>query len=139
MLQTLLRSLPTFLSLSTLATVLGCASSAWKPADGPKPDAVVAMHFHDFEPKTITIKSGGTVRWENKTIIGHTITDDPSKAKKAEDAALPHGAEAFDLGEVGGGGAVQHTFTVPGTYRYFCKPHELTGMVGEVVVTPAPQ
>jgi plastocyanin len=32
------------------------------------------------------------------------------------------------------GNTYQHTFTVPGTYRYFCQPHESNGMVGEVVV-----
>jgi plastocyanin len=61
---------------------------------------------------------------ENKTVIGHTVTADPSLAKMPEDVTLPHGAGAFDLGEVEGGHAVQHTFTVPGTYRYFCKPHD---------------
>ena len=116
---------------------MGCSSSAWKPADGPHPDVVVTMHFHSFEPNAVTINAGETVRWENKTLIGHTVTADPAQAKNPEDVALPSGATPFDLGEVGGGGAVQHTFTVPGTYRYFCKPHELKGMVGEVVVNAA--
>ncbi|MCL5279758.1 MAG: plastocyanin/azurin family copper-binding protein [Planctomycetes bacterium] len=28
----------------------------------------------------------------------------------------------------------QHTFEVPGTYVYFCLPHEAMGMVGKVTV-----
>jgi plastocyanin len=29
----------------------------------------------------------------------------------------------------------RHTFDVPGTYQYFCIPHEMAGMTGTVVVT----
>ncbi|WP_162622742.1 plastocyanin/azurin family copper-binding protein [Salinisphaera orenii] len=29
-----------------------------------------------------------------------------------------------------------HRFTEPGTYRYFCIPHEAAGTVGTVVVKP---
>ena len=95
------------------------------------------MHFHGFEPETVTINAGQAVAWENKSWIWHTVTADPAKAKKPEDVALPPGAETFDSGKVESGGTYQHAFTVPGTYRYFCKPHELKGMVGEVVVKPA--
>jgi plastocyanin len=112
----------------------GCATDASDSGDQPQAAAVVVMHLHSFEPKTVTINSGQTVRWENKSFIWHTVTADPALAKKPEDVALPPGAEPFNSGEVKAGGSYQHTFTAPGTYRYFCQPHELKGMVGEVVV-----
>lgn len=30
----------------------------------------------------------------------------------------------------------EHTFAVPGTYRYFCIPHEGAKMQGTVIVRP---
>ena len=32
------------------------------------------------------------------------------------------------------GATFEHLFTVQGVYDYFCKPHEMAGMVGRVVV-----
>jgi plastocyanin len=34
------------------------------------------------------------------------------------------------------GEVYRHMFTIPGTYRYFCMPHESSGMLGQVVVEP---
>ena len=114
----------------------GCASTPAHPTDGSVA-AVVTMQFHSFEPKTVMINAGGTVRWDNKTWIWHTVTADPALAKKPEDVSLPQGAEVFDSGKVDAGASYQHTFPIPGTYRYFCQPHELNGMVGEIIVKPA--
>jgi len=47
---------------------------------------------------------------------------------------LPKGATAFDSGFIPPGGDYSYTFTVPGTYRYFCLPHEKAGMFGMIVV-----
>jgi len=111
---------------------VGCSSG--KSYSGPEPAAVVVMHLHSFEPATATIKAGQTVRWNNTSIIWHTVTDDPALAKDASHAALPPGAAAFDSGKVEAGSNWWHTFSVPGTYKYFCKPHESKGMLGTVVV-----
>ena len=48
--------------------------------------------------------------------------------------ALPGGAAAFDSGKVEAGSNWWHTFSVPGTYKYICKPHESKGMLGTIVV-----
>ena len=47
---------------------------------------------------------------------------------------MPKGAVAFDSGFIPPGGDYRYTFTVPGTYKYFCLPHEKAGMVGVIVV-----
>jgi plastocyanin len=101
---------------------------------GP-PEVVVRMtQTKTFEPKTITVKNGDTVVWRNVSDMPHSVTDVPSMAATAQDAALPPNAKEFDSGLVSPGKDYSHTFTVPGTYKYFCIPHEALGMVGTVVV-----
>jgi plastocyanin len=56
-------------------------------------------------------------------------------AVTAQDAALPPNTKEFDSGLISPGKDYSHTFTVPGTYKYFCIPHEAAGMVGTVVVS----
>ncbi|MFQ5934045.1 MAG: plastocyanin/azurin family copper-binding protein [Dehalococcoidia bacterium] len=46
--------------------------------------------------------------------------------------------EPFDSGNIDLEGTFRHAFEAPGTYRYFCIPHEGAAMAGEVVVKPAP-
>lgn len=96
--------------------------------------AVVDLDFSSFGPETVTIQVGQTVEWKNTSFISHTVTGDPKLAKEAKSAMLPAGAAAFDSGRIPSGGAYTHTFTVPGTYRYFCQYHEAHGMVGTVIV-----
>ena len=57
-------------------------------------------------------------------------------AGSPDDDQLPAGAKPFDSGKVPAGNTYRQTFATPGTYRYFCKPHETKGMVGEIVVQP---
>lgn len=87
-----------------------------------------------FSAQTVRIRVGETVRWRNTTPLIHTVTADPDRAAEASDVALPPGARAFDSGDVEPGATFEHTFTVPGEYRYFCVPHEAAGMVGTVIV-----
>ncbi|HLI14152.1 MAG TPA: plastocyanin/azurin family copper-binding protein [Alphaproteobacteria bacterium] len=117
----------------------GCGLSG--PAHGPPVPgmaAVVDMSFESYDPANVTIRAGQTVEWRNTSIITHTVTDDPARARKADDAGVPAGGQAFDSGDIPPGQVYSHAFTVPGTYRYFCAHHEQGGMLGVVVVTPAP-
>jgi len=117
-----------------LATALGGCHSTSKPYDGPEPAATVEMGFHKFDPLLVTIDAGQTVRWNNTSLIWHTVTFDPSKAKEESHVAIPAGVEPFDSGKILSNGNFWHTFTVPGTYHYICQPHENKGMRGTVVV-----
>lgn len=96
-----------------------------------------------FDPDEITIKAGATLQWSNDTAESHTVT--------AYDGAVPQGAEYFasggfddeaaardDLsgGLIKQGDTFEVTFDEPGTYEYFCIPHESSGMKGRVVVEP---
>jgi len=102
----------------------------------PRPDATVrATDMLTFEPRSVTIPVGGTVEWTNASVLVHTVTDDPDEATVEGSSALPDGAESFDSGNMAPEAKFSHSFTVPGTYRYFCKPHEAAKMWGTVIVT----
>jgi plastocyanin len=111
-----------------------------RPAEAPRdrgPGA--AVHMTDarrFEPGQVKVRRGDTVTWQNRSSLTHTVTDDGSKARRRESWALPDGAASFDSGSVAPGGTWSHRFTVPGTYRYFCQPHEADGMNATVEVAP---
>lgn len=87
-----------------------------------------------FEPAEQTVPLGSTVVWVNSSSVQHTSTDDPSKAADKSHAVLPPGAQAWDSGNIDPGKSFQHVFNVPGTYHYFCMPHEAAGMLGTIVV-----
>lgn len=113
----------------------GCAGEDFSQTEGMN---VVRMTGGlKYEPAEITVKAGEAVRWKNESLVTHTVTADPSKARRANDASLPPGAKPFNSGDISSGGTFEYTFTVPGTYRYFCIPHESMGMVGVVIVKPA--
>jgi len=131
-----LRLLAAGLSLAALGIVSLTSSKA--PAESAKASAVVAItDSFRFDPDTVTIHAGETVEWRNQSHFRHTVTDDPRMAAQPNDAALPAGAEAFSSQQIPPGGSYRHTLSVPGTYRYFCMPHEGIGMLGKIVVLPA--
>ncbi|HKB00854.1 MAG TPA: cupredoxin domain-containing protein [Gemmataceae bacterium] len=70
-----------------------------------------------FDPPTLNIQPGTTVRWNNTGKHPHTVTDRDRR---------------FDSGDIAPGGAYTMTFHSPGTYRYYCKHHK--GMEGTIVV-----
>jgi plastocyanin len=105
---------------------------------GGGPAATVGMtNTLEFDPDTVRVQVGETVRWTNSSIIVHTVTADPDEATKDESVRLPEAAAPFDSGDMDPKATFQHTFEVPGTYRYFCIPHEGTKMYGTVIVEPA--
>ena len=94
-----------------------------------------------FDPKTATIEIGETVTWENTSDVDHTVTayEDgipdgdtyfASGGFESERAARDHVSE----GLIAPGDEYEHTFENPGTYEYYCVPHESSGMVGTVQV-----
>jgi plastocyanin len=88
----------------------------------PMPAATVDVSAIDkvgFKPKTINVAPGTTVRWVNQGKEPHTVTSRDG---------------LFDSGPMSPGGTFSVTFQRPGTYHYFCRPHEKVGMVGTIVV-----
>lgn len=87
-----------------------------------------------YQPAKLTIRVGETVEWKNLGNSVHHASSDPSAAVNPADVSSPPGAKPFDSGFLQPGQSFTYTFTVPGTYRYICAPHETSGMEGEVTV-----
>ncbi|MGH7986562.1 MAG: cupredoxin domain-containing protein [Candidatus Binataceae bacterium] len=106
------------------------------PAFAATPAVTVTMTDKParFHPEKFTIKTGQTVKWMNNAKTLHSVDADPSAAQKKGDVSLPKGAKPFDSGFLQPGMSYEHTFTVPGVYKYTCLPHEKDGMDGVVVV-----
>lgn len=94
-----------------------------------------------FDPEATTIAPGRTVTWKNTSDVDHTVT--------ASEAELPDGATYFASGGfeseraarntltadlIGPNSEYERTFEMPGTYHYYCIPHESSGMIGTVQV-----
>lgn len=121
--------------VSETATPVAVASAVASPATA----AIVKMTDQlQFEPPAVTVAVGETVTWINESAMAHTATDDPAKNPVAqtypEYAQLPDGAAPWDSGLLQEGQSFSYTFTVPGTYDYFCIPHVLSGMRGTITV-----
>lgn len=126
-------------ALASAAALSACGITGPAHTEPPPPavDATVTMGFVDFNPETVRIREGGTVQWRNTSPIAHTVTADPELANNPANVSLPQGAETFHSGEIEVGEVWSRRFTVPGTSRYVCLPHEEQGMMGTVIVDPA--
>lgn len=94
-----------------------------------------------FEPETVTIPPGDTVRWRNVGEIEHTITAYENEVPKQEEYFAIGGFESEEAaqkhlhdGLVAPGERFEHTFDVSSLYEYYCIPHESAGMLGKVRV-----
>lgn len=110
------------------------AAHAAEPAADPATVITLDNQLR-FTPAKVTVQAGDTVEWRNTSVLVHTVTDDPELVAKDADYGLPDGAKPFNSGNLRPKGTFAHTFTVPGTYKYFCIPHEGAGMIAELVVT----
>jgi plastocyanin len=70
-----------------------------------------------FQPAAIVVPVGTTVTWTNLDPVDHTVTDVNG---------------SYDSGLFGEAGTWSMTFTMPGTYTYYCIPHPM--MIGTVEV-----
>lgn len=94
-----------------------------------------------FDPDSLTISAGTTVTWENVGVVDHTVTayEDkiPADAEYFASGGFESEGSARDnqqAGFVGEGETYSHTFEVPGSYEYFCIPHESAGMTASITV-----
>jgi plastocyanin len=85
-------------------------------------EVTVRMEDNFFAPANITVEPGTTVTWVQSGDNPHTTT---SYDGLWDSGLLPGGS----------GQSFSFTFDEPGTYDYFCIPHEDLGMVGTVTVT----
>ena len=75
-----------------------------------------------FEPSTINISAGDSVKFVNNKLAPHNAVFEGHDE-------LSHPDLAFAPGEFW-----EETFSTAGTYDFYCEPHRGAGMVGTVVV-----
>lgn len=127
---------------SSTVALAGCLG-AGGPTEGNEYD--IGMSSARFKPGKYAVAPGTTVVWRNTSSHAHTVT--------AYESGIPDEAEFFASGDfdtldaardgwtsglkgsIGTGEVYKHTFTIPGTYQYFCIPHEANGMLGTIEVT----
>lgn len=73
-----------------------------------------------FDPDSVMIEPGTTVRWVNDSGLFHTVT--------------PDGHTEWSHQDLSNGTTFEHTFDVEGTFPYYCQPHQSQGMTGTIVV-----
>jgi plastocyanin len=90
------------------------------------PVAHVTIRDHTFVPRTITVKPGQTIVWRNDDQDPHTVT---SGANNHDDGRWKSSPLIAD------GATFVLRIARPGTYPYFCTPHQYQdSMHGTVVV-----
>lgn len=83
----------------------------------------VTMSGYAFGPATLTIDAGDTVTWSNRDTAPH-------------DVKTTSGPVALHSPMLAKGGTWAYTFSVPGTYHYYCTVHP--DMLATLVVRAAP-
>ena len=92
----------------------------------PSATMVCTANGIQFNPTTLTVAAGTTVRWQNGDGVAHTVT------------SATGSADTYDMA-LASGGTVSHQFATAGTYNYYCKNHGFngtppTGMHGTITV-----
>lgn len=86
--------------------------------------AQVVIGDYSFTPSSVVIKAGDTVKWINRVDNQHTVTSGKDGAADG----------TWDSKRLNNGQSFSYTFEKAGTYPYFCVPHTVFKMRGEVVV-----
>jgi plastocyanin len=101
----------------------GGAATQEQPADtGAGKTAKVAMKDTKFEPKSLTVEKGTTVKWTNEDSVNHDVT-------KESGAGLNFESGNGDLAK---GDTFEQTFDTAGKVDYVCTVH--VGMTGSITV-----
>jgi plastocyanin len=100
--------------------VLAVAASLLAPAAARSAAPAVFIKNDAFSPQILTVTSGQSVIFTNDDDDAHTVT--------ANDGAFD--SKGLDTNDVW-----RHTFSKPGSYRYFCELHPF--MHGTIVVKAA--
>lgn len=75
-----------------------------------------------FDPSTLTIQTGDTVKFVANQLAPHNVVFEDSSVES-------HTQLLFSKGD-----SYETTFDTPGTYTYYCEPHRGAGMVATIIV-----
>lgn len=83
-----------------------------------------------FYPNKITVAKGETVEFVNNKAFPHNVVFDEDNVPAGVNAdAISHEDYLNGPGE-----KVTNKFDTPGTYGYYCEPHQGAGMQGTIIV-----
>jgi plastocyanin len=83
-----------------------------------------------FDPAILTIKKGETVTFVNNAGFSYNVVfDEDQVPTEVNTDTLSHEDLLNTQGE-----NFSRTFTIPGTYGYYCEPHQGAGMIGKIIV-----
>jgi plastocyanin len=102
------------LTLTTVSATLAASSGASQTAGASKV-VDVSIQNSAFNPASVQISTGDTVKWTNMDSFDHTVT-----------------GSIFKSGNINKGQSYQFQFTKPGVYDYICTIHP--NMKGTVTV-----
>ncbi len=113
---------------ATISSISTTSSSAATTGPGFQiimPSGVGSDTSLSFSPENVTLVIGvnNTVTWTNDDSVAHTVTS----------RIVPSGATSFNSNTLSPGAIFTYTFTVPGTYTYYCEFHP-GWMQGTIVV-----
>lgn len=134
--RTLLRHGGSVLAIGSIAGCLGNISGG-----GSSTTTVEMTDELVFDPETVRVSMGDTVRWRNVGEVEHTVTAYEGRLPDEGEYFASGGSESEEAaqknlndGLVAPGEQFEHTFDISGVYEYYCIPHESAGMVGTVKI-----
>lgn len=121
--------------LAALRSFLDCLSPEEEPPPGTVTEISLTNSLQFVLPDgsnnadvPLVLNVGDTVRWVHTGSLLHTVTSGIGSAD-------PEAGELFDQ-PMSQGSTFEYTFSTPGTFAYFCRPHEELNMRGTIIVNP---
>ena len=126
-----MRGTKILLAILALVSLFYVQEASTTLASGGKGKKVVVVHVKGlaFEPATLLVSPGTTVRWVNEDPFTHDVTSGTvvsgrrARQVSKDKSMAPDGR--FRSGAYGEGGTFEYTFTEPGEYPYFCTIHPI--------------
>jgi plastocyanin len=127
--------------LAAVVAVVGAAVALSGCSPPVEPGTVLMSGGNSYTPAEVTVQAGENLEFRNESGAAHSVT--------AYDEGIPSDAAYFSSGNFNSEEAAREgvgatlikpddSFEIvldePGTYRYFCIPHESQGMKGSITV-----
>jgi plastocyanin len=99
----------TMIIVCAAVLLAGAIAERGRTEKAPSSPVEVKIDNFAFEPATLTVVAGTTVKWVNHDDIPHTVVSEDKSTFRSR---------ALDTDE-----SFSYTFSKPGTYPYFCSIH----------------
>jgi plastocyanin len=126
---------------SIVPSAASAAPAAPAPGDAVTIEMVGDAKGYRFEPSSVTIHVGQTVRFVNKIGGPHNVTFWPDSIPGGSQRQLQAGMQNTSgpltsplLLNPNDATTVSFTGVAPGTYKFYCMPHLALGMHGQIIV-----